>query len=245
MLEIHIDEKGFAAGSPPVLQDLQISAEKGAFTCLVGPSGCGKSTLLNIIGGLDQHYQGRVSLDGAPPRDVGYVFQNPRLMPWLSVLENVRLVLSPEDYPRAEALLIRMGLGERLHHYPNRLSGGMQRRVALARAFAVRPSLLLLDEPFVSLDLPVATRLRALLLELWADYAPTVLFVTHDLPEALALGDRVIFLATSPARVVLDLPVPLARPRQRDDTPVHELATRLLQEHPSLLEGHSLEVEDV
>lgn len=243
MLDIHIHDKHFPASPIPVLQDLRISAASGTFTCLVGPSGCGKSTLLNIIGGLDRQFQGTVTLEGRVPDHLGYVFQTPRLMPWLTVLDNVRLVLEPKDYPLATELLERMGLGERLNHYPNRLSGGMQRRVALARAFAVRPRLLLLDEPFVSLDQPVATRLRDLLLELWADHAPTVLFVTHDLPEALALAQRVIFLSTSPAQVVLDLEVPLARPRRREDEAVSQLAVRLLREHPNLLEGQAVEVE--
>jgi NitT/TauT family transport system ATP-binding protein len=160
-------------------------------------------------------------------------------MPWLTVLDNVRLVLDndPAATARARELLTAMELGEVLDAYPNRLSGGMQRRVALARAFATEPQLLLMDEPFVSLDAPTANRLRDMLMELWRSRGTTVLFVTHDLREALALGDRVLFMSASPGRVVLELPVDLPRPRRRDDPEVIALQQRLLAAHPHLLEG--------
>lgn len=246
MLKVDIREKRYngrnAGGAHIALRELHFQVEPGQFTCLIGPSGCGKSTLINIINGLDQAVDGSVTLDGRPPTDgVSTMFQTPRLMPWLSVLDNVLLVLDADAAARQRAieLLDAMGLGEVLDTYPNRLSGGMQRRVALARAFAIRPRLLLLDEPFVSLDAPVANRLRNMLIELWQRHASTVLFVTHDLREALALGDRVLFLSPGPAHLVLDHPVTLARPRLPDDTAVTALHDQLLRTHPDLLAGLS------
>ena len=160
-------------------------------------------------------------------------------MPWLTVLDNVLLVSAstPAQRERAVALLQAMELGEVLHAYPGRLSGGMQRRVALARAFVNEPPLLLMDEPFVSLDAPTADRLRAMLVELWQRCRSTVLFVTHDLREALALADRVCFLSAAPGRVVLELPVALPRPRAPNDPAVLALQAQLLAQHPDLLAG--------
>lgn len=259
MLDIRIDEKRYPAGLTGhgrlALAGTAFCAAAGEFVCLVGPSGCGKSTLLNIVGGLDHDYRGTVHLDVADPAaQVSYMFQTPRLMPWLTVLDNVRLVLdgSAAAEKRARELLTAVELGDVLHAYPKQLSGGMQRRVALARAFVIQPQLLLLDEPFVSLDLPVANRLRALLGEQWQTSRPTVLFVTHELREALALADRVLFLAPTPGRVVLELPVTLPRPRHVDDPAVLVLQQQLLDEHPELLSGvvtaeplnHSLINED-
>ena len=243
MLQIDIDRKRYAdrGGSPHVaLSGLNLQVGDGEFACVVGPSGCGKSTLLNVVGGLDGDVEGRVRLDGeAPGNGVGFMFQEPRLMPWLSVLDNVLLVAGRSAAAKARAvdLLVAMELGDVLQAYPGRLSGGMQRRVALARAFVIEPKLLLMDEPFVSLDVPTANRLRAMLVELWQRCRSTVLFVTHDLREALALGDRVFFLSGAPGRVVLDLAVPLPRPRAADGAAVLELQARLLAQHPGLLAG--------
>jgi NitT/TauT family transport system ATP-binding protein len=243
MLEIAIDRKSYAdrGGRPHVaLAGLELSAAAGEFVCMVGPSGCGKSTLLNVVGGLDHDVDGRVTLAGvAPGHGIGFMFQEPRLMPWLTVLDNVLLVAGPSDAAqrRARELLGAMGLGEVMDAFPGRLSGGMQRRVALARAFVIEPKLLLMDEPFVSLDVPTANRLRAMLVELWQRCRCTVLFVTHDLREALALADRVCFLSAAPGRVVLDLPVALPRPRLPDDAAVLALQAHLLDRHPELLAG--------
>lgn len=251
MLEVDIREKRYPARTTGAgyvaLRDLHFQVAAGEFVCLIGPSGCGKSTLLNIINGLDRAVDGTVRLDGAVTTEgIGTLFQTPRLMPWLTVLDNVLLVLDGghEANAHARELLVAMGLGEVLDAYPNRLSGGMQRRVALARAFAIRPRLLLLDEPFVSLDAPVANRLRAMLIELWRQHAGTVLFVTHDLREALALADRVLFLSPGPGKLVLDFPVPLVRPRQLEDRTVAQLHGRLLDEHPDLLAGLTAATDD-
>jgi NitT/TauT family transport system ATP-binding protein len=246
MLNITIHHKQFPGRTPGhihvALKDVQLALQAGEFVCLIGPSGCGKSTLINIINGLDADFDGNVALNGSAPRGgIATMFQNPRLMPWLTVIDNVRLVL--EHKPPAEAtrkareLLTAMELGDVLEAYPNRLSGGMQRRVALARAFSIEPRLLLMDEPFVSLDAPVANRLRSMLIELWQHSSATVLFVTHDMHEALALADRVLFMSGSPGRMVLEVPVNLPRPRNSDDPQVSELYKQLLLQHPDLLAG--------
>lgn len=220
------------------LADLAFAVPAGQFACIVGPSGCGKTTLLSIIAGLDRDYDGSIAGAAATDR-LGMVFQTPRLMPWLSVRENVRLALDPppEAEGRAEELLREMQLGALLDAYPAQLSGGQQRRVALARAFVRDPDLLLLDEPFQSLDAPTAQHLRDLLLALWARRRPTILFVTHDLREALSLGDRVLFLSAGPGRVVLDLPLDLPRPRLPESAAVESLRKRLLESYPDLLRG--------
>jgi NitT/TauT family transport system ATP-binding protein len=223
------------------LEGVAFTVPEGQFACVVGPSGCGKTTMLNIIGGLDRAFDGTVRFGqgggGVRPRSA-YVFQTPRLMPWLSVLDNVRLALKDgTKSTEARDLLVEMGLEAALEGYPNRLSGGMQRRVALARAFVIEPTLLLLDEPFVSLDVPGADHLRGLLLELWQQRPTTVLFVTHDLREALQLADRILFMSASPGRVVLDFRVDLPRPRRADDPAIEALRRRLLAEHPDLLAG--------
>lgn len=249
MLEVVVEQKTYAdrgGRRHEALRDLTLSVASGEFVCLVGPSGCGKSTLLNLIGGLDRDATARVELAGhAPGREIGFMFQEPRLMPWLTVLQNVCLVLEgSEGGPRradaqahARELLTAMELGDVLHAYPGTLSGGMQRRVALARAFAIEPQLLLMDEPFVSLDAPTAGRLRAMLIELWQRRGTTVLFVTHDLREALSLADRVCFLSPPPGRIVLDYRVALPRPRLPNDAQVNRCYEALLAEHPELLAG--------
>jgi ABC-type nitrate/sulfonate/bicarbonate transport system ATPase subunit len=239
MVEIDIAHKAFAdrGGRRHVaLAGVRLALADGEFVCLVGPSGCGKTTLLNIVGGLEREFDGEVRHPAG--QRIGTVFQTPRLLPWLTVLDNVCLVsTAPDAGARARALLGAMELGDVLHAFPGQLSGGMQRRVALARAFIIEPTLLLLDEPFVSLDTPTAERLRAMLVALWTRHRGTVLYVTHDVHEALALADRVCFMSGAPGRVVLDVPVALPRPRKADDRAVRELYAALLQRHPELLAG--------
>ena len=248
-LVVDVKSKIFRGRTPgesfTALEHLRFTVPEGEFACIVGPSGSGKTTLLNVISGLDTDVDGTALLksgDGAiHPRDVtiGYMFQSPRLLPWLSVLENVKIVMDPAaaESGEAEHLLDEMGLADVMPAFPNRLSGGMQRRVALARAFAVRPKLLLMDEPFISLDAPTAERLRILLLDTWKARRTTVVFVTHDLTEALHLGDRILFLSKSPGSVVLDLKVPLPRPRDPRDPKLESLRQKLLADYPRLLAG--------
>jgi len=209
-LRVDIRLKRFpAVGQAPAvtaIKDLQFAVRSGEFVCLLGPSGCGKTSALNIIAGLDRDFDGTAALPraaGRPRPAIGYVFQTPRLLPWRTVEQNVALVLEPEQARSGivDDLLKATGLAEFRHAYPERLSVGMARRVALVRAFAVSPDLLLMDEPFVSLDESTAERLRVLLLEIWQARPTTVLFVTHDTREAVRLADRVIILTASPASV--------------------------------------------
>ena len=251
-LRIEIERKAFESPPTLALEGLAVTVEPGEFVAIVGPSGAGKSTLLNIVAGLDRRYEGKVAPaageEGAQGRRVSYVFQTPRLMPWLTALENVRLVLPHEtgdkggDIEAAREILEAVGLRGFEDAYPGQLSGGMQRRVALARAFSVNPALLLMDEPFASLDDPLAWRLRGRLHELWCRRRSTVLFVTHDLKEALSLADRVLFLSPRPGRIVWEQPVELPHPRSHDDRGVERLRADLLARHPELLAGRAGEV---
>lgn len=247
MLDIDIRSKHFSGNLPDterlVLDDIRIGLRAGEFLAVVGPSGCGKSTLLHIVAGLDKNFKGRISwLDekaGSPVR-LGYVFQNPRLLPWLSVRDNITLVLDdpPAKRQLVDSLLEATGLLPFSHYHPAKLSLGMQRRAALARAFAVEPSLLIMDEPFVSLDVPTAIQLQRLLLEILAVRRTTVIFVTHDLREATMLADRILFLSTSPARIIGETQVDLSRENRRADAVVDARYTELKQ-HFTRLYPHS------
>ncbi|MDQ0510078.1 ABC transporter ATP-binding protein [Ancylobacter amanitiformis] len=211
---IHIMGKQFPAraGAPAreIFRDFRLDVAAGEFLVLLGASGLGKTTLLNIIAGLDAEYRGAIRFAGAPPR-IAYAFQSPRLLPWRTVLENVALVLpsGTEGQEAARAMLADVGLAELADAYPERLSLGQQRRVALARAFVMRPDLLLMDEPFVSLDTASARRLRDLLRRLIIQHPATVLFVTHDSREAAALASRIVRLEGTPVHIARDVRVEL------------------------------------
>src|SRR5215470_6780218 len=213
-LEVSIRHKAFSAATGGILRvidGLAFSLRKGEVGALVGPSGCGKTTLLRIIAGLDRTYEGSV---GLPDHGrLGMVFQEPRLLPWRTLEQNVRLAAPGATDQTLDALFRSLGLDSHRHHYPGELSLGLARRVALARAFAVEPDLLLLDEPFVSLDDALAARLRDELAELVNRRPVTTLLVTHNVEEAIGLADRLFLLSPSPARVVAD--VPIERPRAR------------------------------
>ena len=216
---MHIKHKSYRAASGGrlhVLGGFSIALANGEVAALVGPSGCGKTTLLRIIVGLDQDFEGSVRLP-AHGR-LGVVFQEPRLLPWRTVEENVRLAAPQASDAALSALFVTLGLAEHRCHYPGELSLGLARRVALARAFAVEPELLVLDEPFVSLDAALATRLRFELVELVSRRPVTTLLVTHNIEEAVGLADRVFLLSASPARVLADLPIDRPRiPRTADE----------------------------
>ncbi len=220
-MRVAIDSKSF--GRDEILKDISIALEPGSFTALTGPSGCGKTTLLRILAGLDSDWRGHI--EGA--EHLAYVFQEPRLLPWRSLADNIRLAAEPAGHgAAAEATLAMVGLEGYEDAFPAMLSMGMARRGGLARALAVKPQILLMDEPFVSLDEAAAGQLRELTLELWRKARPTVLMVTHDLAEAAAMADRVLLLSGRPAAIAADLA--LDRPRARRDSQwVRDIAGRL------------------
>jgi NitT/TauT family transport system ATP-binding protein len=212
-LDVRVARKAFHAASGErleVLDDIAFTLRQGEVGAIVGPSGCGKTTMLRIIAGLDRDYDGAIARP--PDGKLGMVFQEPRLLPWRTVDDNVRLVAPAIAPDELAALFEVLGLAGHRAHYPGELSLGLARRVALARAFAVKPELLLLDEPFVSLDQALAARLRDELVTLVDRYAVITLLVTHDIEEAAALADRLILLSARPARMLADLPI--ATPRR-------------------------------
>ena len=228
-VDILVEVKTFApvAGrsAQPVLRNVALAVAPRSFLVITGPSGCGKSTLLNIVAGLDTEYDGHVRFAAADPR-IAFIFQTPRLLPWRTVEQNIALPL-PDGDPRRAAipeLLARVGLSGAETAYPERLSLGMQRRVALARGFALQPDILLMDEPFVSLDDPTAQSLRTLVVELWHSRPTTVLFVTHDRPEAIRLATRIVRLdqltQAMTTNLLADGPISLTEAERRDPAAV-------------------------
>ncbi|HVZ03709.1 ABC transporter ATP-binding protein [Hyphomicrobium sp.] len=200
-----------------VLNNVEFEVAPRSFLVITGPSGCGKSTLLNIIAGLDKDFEGTIDLGPAKDR-LTFIFQTPRLLPWRTLYENIALVLPKGDPRHAQipAMLERVGLGQAMNAYPEMLSLGMQRRAALARGFILEPEILLMDEPFVSLDDPTAASLRELLMDLWHRQPTTVIFVTHDRSEAIQLGTRILRLAPGQASVAQDAVVGLTEAQRRD-----------------------------
>ena len=205
------------------LQATDLDAAENDFITILGPSGCGKSTLLRIVAGLDQPTAGEVLLDGqrvtGPGADRGMVFQSYTLFPWLTVRENVCFGLRERDLPLSEQIdvaqsfIARVGLTSFENHYPKQLSGGMQQRTALARALANGPRMLLMDEPFGALDHQTRELMQELLLGIWEAEQKTVLFVTHDIDEAVFMGSRVVVMSARPGRIKFDCAVPFAHPR--------------------------------
>ena len=208
------------------LSGVSLQVEEGEFVALLGPTGCGKSTLLRVVSDLTHPSAGVVEVRGRPAAEArranefGFVFQEPALLPWRSALDNVMLPLEVVKYPlaerrtRCEALLEMVSLSKFLNRYPHELSGGMKQRVAIVRALAWNPSILLMDEPFSALDELTKNQLQDELLEIWSKERKTILFVTHNISEAVYLADRVVVMSAHPGRIVATLPVEL--PRSRD-----------------------------
>ncbi len=248
--ELHVSGIHHRYGALPVLEDVSVAIGEGEIVAVVGPSGCGKSTLLGIIGGLLRPSEGSVSVAGALPRDslnpFTYIFQDFALLPWRTVAGNVSLALEHHKLPRAkrQALvadaLARTGLADFAHALPKQLSGGMRQRVGIARALVVRPAVLLMDEPFSSLD----AQTRELLMEdfeaIWARERTTGIYVTHNLDEALRLADRILILRRRPGRVrdIVTVPVPRAKRRseeaERELLHLHDALWALMREEAQI-----------
>lgn len=240
ILSVEVREKAF--GDSVILRDVRVTLEAGEAAALLGPSGCGKSTLLRIAAGLDRNFTGRVeggepeSAGGRPP--LAFVFQEPRLFPWLTVAENVGYADGRRyDRGRVEALLADVGLAGSAETLPKALSGGMAQRAALARALYTEPRILLLDEPFSAVDAFTRMKLQDLALSLVARRGVGFLLVTHDIDEALYLGDRIAIMGARPGRIQRELTVDLPRPRDRRDRRLADLKGEILT---SLHEAHAI-----
>jgi NitT/TauT family transport system ATP-binding protein len=237
---ISFDRVALRIAGSTIYEDLSFQVEAGEFLCLLGPSGCGKSTALRLMGDLMPHSGGDIRIKGAPPArawdQIAYVFQSPRLLPWKSALENaafgleLRIPAMPaaEREQRALLQMQRVGLGQDGYKLPVALSGGEKQRVAIARALALDPDIILMDEPFSALDPNTRTRLRRQVVELWQGSGKTVVFVTHDIDEALMLADRIIVLRPKPARVERTLMITASRPRDvESDASLREMRAEL------------------
>ena len=231
--DIRIEDKTYtgADGTPvPAIRDLVLEVRPQSMTVLMGPSGCGKTTLLRILAGLDTNFTGTVHV----PENarIGVMFQEPRLLPWRTVRQNIQIVAEDLTNAELEHLAASVEIADKLPRYPQELSLGLARRVALARAFAPRPDLLLLDEPFVSLDERTADRLRRLLLEVWSARPTTAILVTHNAREAILLADQLVLLAPRPTHVVAVVPISVPQAK-RDAVVVEEIYADLLKRHPA------------
>ena len=237
-IQIKVENKTFHKNrtreNSAIISKLNFTLTSGEFVCLVGPSGCGKTTLLNIIAGLDKNFQGEIKLGQQYNQpSIGFVFQNPRLLPWRTVKENIQLAANPTEKVLL-SLLESMNLSKVQDAYPEHLSLGMSRRVSIIRAFAINPDILLMDEPFVSLDTPTARQVKKLLIQLWMQRPHTVLFVTHNLREAISLADKLIFLSPSPMSVIKEISVPIPREMRDNETAVESFRQQLLHNHPAI-----------
>ena len=225
-------------GRTPALQNIDLEIEQGEFVCIVGPSGCGKSTLLHLLAGLDRPTTGQVTVDGAPVTGPGtdriLLFQELGLFPWLTVRQNVEFgmklsgVSKAERAERARFFLRMVHLSHFEDHYIHQLSGGMKQRVALARSLTLKPKILLMDEPFAALDAQTRDLLHDELERVWKETSPTIVFVTHNVREAVRLGDRVLLMSFRPGRIKKEFEIDLPRPRHVEDSDVAQLSKEIL-----------------
>ena len=225
-------------GAPFVaLRDIDLDIARRELVVFLGPSGCGKSTLLYLMAGLEQISEGRIVCGGAevtgPGTDRGLVFQETSLFPWLSVGENVTFGLKMQHMPKearrrvAQEILERVGLSEAIDKRPDQLSGGMRQRVAVGRALALKPEVLLLDEPFAALDVQTRAKMQEFLTQVWQQSDVSMVFVTHDIDEAVSLADRIVVFTARPGRIKTIIPVDLPRPREKRNKAFHDLTDHL------------------
>jgi NitT/TauT family transport system ATP-binding protein len=243
---ITFENVGVAFGDEQIYDRLSFDVRRGEFVCILGPSGCGKSTALRIIGGLLDVDVGRVTVDGCAPRDawseIAFVFQSPRLVPWRTALDNVLLGSDlrfgagdrERRRARAEELLRLVGLAGDALKYPSMLSGGERQRVAIARALAVDPKIVLMDEPFSALDPNMRARMRVEMERIWLEMGKTVVFVTHDIDEALQLADRTVVLSNKPTGVLDIIELQTPRPRALGDSALDTYRQELVKLFHSL-----------
>ena len=230
MINIDIKDKRF--NKKDILKDINISIKQSEFLSIIGPSGCGKSTLLNIVANLDEKYNGHVHGDFS---NISFMFQDHRLLPWMSVKENLLLISKTKDLDEIKQLVKLVGLDNILDEYPNKLSGGMARRVSLVRAFINKPSLILLDEPFISLDYPTSVSLKKDFLNFCKEFNPTVILVTHDISEAIHLSDRILFLSKNPAQIIYEFEN--INNQEFNLKKIDEIKNKILENYPKILEG--------
>jgi ABC-type nitrate/sulfonate/bicarbonate transport system ATPase subunit len=232
LTKVRLDDVSMAFATPAgmfqALANVTLAVPAGRFVSLIGPSGCGKSTIFNIVAGLQEPAQGRVMIDGEDATGtigrVGYMLQKDLLLPWRTVLDNVILGMEIQGVPLREAraralpLLRKYGLSGFEYLYPNSLSGGMRQRAALLRTLLFDTDVILLDEPFGALDAQTKAHMQEWLMQLWSDFQKTVVFVTHDVEEAIFLSDEIHVMGTRPGRILERIPIPLPRPRERSVT---------------------------
>lgn len=230
MIDINICSKKY--NTKTVLKDINITVKQNEFISIIGPSGCGKSTFLNILSKLDDEYDGNIDI---PFDEISFVFQDDRLIPWLTIKENLLLVSQSKDLEEIKKLLKLIGLDEFLDEYPKVLSGGMKRRVAFVRAFINQPKLILLDEPFTSLDFPTSQELKKDFLELCKKFNPIVILVTHDISEAILFSNRIFFFSKNPATVILEFNNP--NEQSFDLKKIDEIKNDLFDCYPNILKG--------
>ena len=250
---IAFDHVRLELGGAAIYDQLSFEVQPSEFVCLLGPSGCGKSTALRLIGDLMSAQAGNVTIEGSDSAEnwqrLAYVFQSPRLLPWKDALDNAAFGLemrhpemaAGERRERAARQLARVGLSGDSHKMPSMLSGGERQRVAIARAMALDPDIILMDEPFSALDPNTRVRLRQQLIELWQETGKTIVFVTHDVDEALFLADRIIVLSPKPARVVEVVRVTTPRPREIETDPELRRQRRALLDLFGALENKNVE----
>lgn len=230
MLSINILKKEFEGKL--ILTDINLEIENREFISFIGPSGCGKSTLLNILAKLDTRYIGKIKNDF---ENISFVFQDDRLVPWLNIKDNLLLISKTKDIKQIQELLKIVKLEDIIDKFPNQLSGGMRRRIAIIRAFINNPQLILLDEPFTSLDYPTAMDLKKEFLNLCKDFNPIVILVTHDISEAILFSHRIFFLSKNPANIILEYKN--LNNQEFNNKKIDEIKNSIFDNYPNILKG--------
>lgn len=230
MFDIYIQNKTYNKNL--VLEDIKLEIKDGEFITILGPSGCGKSTFLNILANLDDDFKGSIEM---PFDNISFMFQDDRLLPWLSIKENLLLVSKNKDLNEIKRVLKLIGLENILDEFPKNLSGGMKRRIALVRAFINKPQLILLDEPFISLDFPTSQELKYEFIKLCKEFNPVVILVTHDLSEAILFSNRIFFLSKNPAKVILEFDN--VNNQSFVMKGIDKIKNEILEKYPDILKG--------